>query len=726
MNNNSLTPQAHNWLQNDSQDSLQGCLLFFLKHYRLNYSLTAVMSGLPLVKNRLTPQLFTRAARQAGLASRVVKRAARDISPHVLPAVVMMSSGRSMILKARTLEGAEGQGSFAVVDTFTGEEHVYSSLPDFEKVYGGFVILVRQGLGAELSQGMGDPAKAWFWTTVRQFRPLYGKVAGAALVINLVALGSPLFAMNVYDRVVPNQAYETMWVLAFGVLVAFAFDAIFKQLRVYFLDVAGKGADILLGSKIYHQLLNLRLGDSKMSAGAFANQLRDYDSLRDFFTSSTLVTLVDVPFLFVFIFVIWLLGGTIALVPLVAVPLLIATSTIVQGPMMGLTREVAKDSDAKHGHLVETIYALENIKSMGSQSHAQGRWEQLTGTVARVGTKTRFLSNLALNLGGFVQQAVYVLLIIWGVFKVTEGEMTMGALVACGMLLSRALAPLNSVAGLFVRYAQARSSMETLTKFMTQQTERPEGKSFVHIGQLRGEIQFDHVGFVYPGSRLDSLRDISFTIRPGERVGVIGRAGSGKSTLARLVLNLYNPGSGNIMLDGLDIRQIDPAETRGNICYFPQNLYLFRGTLRENLMLANPEANDQDLMSAVEVSGAYRLIRRHPLGFDLPVGERGELLSGGQRQAVGLARALMQQGNMVVLDDPTSEMDSGSEAWVKDRLAKWLRGRTLLLITHRPGMLDLVDRLLVIDDGRLVADGPKAQVLAMLQQNAAKALQGGK
>ncbi|MFZ2587478.1 MAG: type I secretion system permease/ATPase [Alphaproteobacteria bacterium] len=707
-------------LQADTQDSLQGCLLFFIKHYRLNVTLTSLLSGLPLVGNRLTPQLFTRAARQAGLASRVVKRGAGQISPHVLPAVVMMSSGRACVLMKR-----EGD-AFTVLDTFTGAEQVYETLPEFEGVYGGFTIMVRASLGMEMGVEMADPAKAWFWDTVRQFRPLYNKVLLAAFAINMVGILTPLFAMNVYDRVVPNQAFETLWMLTVGVMAAYVFEGLFKQLRVYFVDVAGKGADILLGSKIYAQLLNLRLGENKTSAGAFANQLRDYDALREFFTSTTVVALVDVPFIFLYIVVIFMLGGSLALVPLVAVPLLIAASAVVQGPMMGLTREVNKELDMKHGHLVETIFALENIKSMGSQSAAQGLWERLSGVGAKLSTKTRFLSNLAQNFNAFLQQVAYAVIIVWGVYMVTNGDMTMGALIASSMLLSRAMAPLGTVAGLFTRYAQMKNSMQTLTKFMNSPVERPNGKQFVHIGQLKGEIAFENVSFAYPGSKLASLNALNFTIKPGERVGVIGRAGSGKSTLSRLVLNLYNPIEGSVLLDGLEIRQLDPAEVRANVCYFPQNLYLFRGSLRENLMLANPTASDADLMTAVEVSGAYRLIRRHPMGFDLPVGERGEALSGGQRQAVGLARAIMQQGNIVVLDDPTSEMDSGSEAWVKDRLGKWLKNRTLLLITHRPGMLDLVDRLLVIDDGKLVADGPKAQVLAMLQQNAAKALQGGK
>lgn len=716
------TELAHTYLQNDTQDSLQGCILFFLKHYRINQTLTSLLAGLPLVKNRLTPQLFTRAVGQAGLVSRVVQREAKDISPHVLPAVVMLSSGRSVILKSRKTE-EDGADTFTTLDTFTGDEHAYPSLAAFTEVYGGYMILVKLSLVSELTKDADDPAKAWFWSTVRQFRPLYNKVLLSALVVNIIGLGAPLFAMNVYDRVVPNQAYETLWVLAVGIFLAYVFETVFKQLRVYFVDVAGKSADILLGGKIYAQLLNLRLGEQKTSAGAFASQLRDYDSLRDFFTSSTMTALVDIPFLFVFIFVIFALGGELALLPLCALPVLLAISAIVQGPMMGLTREIAKETDMKHGHLVETIFALENIKSMGSQSFAQGRWEQLSGLTAKVGNKTRFISNIAQNAGAFVQNLAYMGVIIWGVYKIGNGDMTQGALIACTMLLGRAMAPMTTITAIFGRYAQAKNSMDMLTKFMNAPVERPQGRDFVHIGQLKGEIQFENVSFAYPGSKLDSLSNLNFTIKPGEKVGIVGRAGSGKSTITRLMLNLYNPTAGSILMDGLEIRQLDPAELRANVCYFPQNLYLFRGTLRENLLLANPEATDADIVTAVEVSGAYRLIRRHPMGFDLPVGERGELLSGGQRQAVGLARAVMQHGNMVVLDDPTSEMDSGSEAWVKERLGKWLRNRTLVLITHRPSMLDLVDRLLVIDDGKLVADGPKAEVLAMLQQNAAKALQ---
>ncbi|RYG60005.1 MAG: type I secretion system permease/ATPase [Alphaproteobacteria bacterium] len=713
MNSNAQVTPSHTAYQDQSQDSLQGCLMWLVKYYRVSHSLTTLVNGLPLVKNRLTPQLFARAAGRAGFASRVVRRGVMDIRPEVLPAVVMLTTGRAAILKERR-PGKDGADVFVLIDTFSGDETEYVGPENFVPVYAGVMILVKETLRTQLQQELHSTAREWFWGTVKEFRPLYYKVGIAALVINLVALAAPLFSMNVYDRVVPNAGYATLWVLGIGAVMAYVFDTVFRQLRGYFVDVAGKGADILLASKIYSKLLNLRLQQQPMSAGAMANQLRDYDSLREFFTSSTIVAIVDVPFMFMFVFFIGVLGGPLFLLPLISIPVVLVVCTLLQNQMMGLSREIARESDMKHGHLVETINALENIKSIGSQSHAQGVWEMLVGTTSKVSGKIKFMNNLALNFAYLSGQIVYVATIIWGVYRVIEGQMTTGALVAASMLVMRAMAPVSQVASLYVRWTQTKIALETLTKFMQSPVEREDGKRFVYHPQIGGEIVFDTVGFAYPGSKLASLYQASFTIRPGEKVGIIGRAGSGKSTIARLVLGLYEPQEGRVRIDGLDLAQLDIAELRQQVCYFPQNLHLFRGTLRENLLMANPSASDADIVQAIEVSGAYRLVRRHPLGLDLPVGERGELLSGGQRQAIGLARALMREGRIAIFDDPTSEMDATSENWVKDRLSKWLKDRTFILITHRPSMLELVDRLIVVDDSRIIADGPKDRILAQL------------
>jgi ATP-binding cassette subfamily C protein LapB len=704
-------PVAARGLQGNSADSLQGCLVWLLKHYRLNHSIISLVAGLPLQNNRLTPELFGRAATRAGLDCRVVRRTLAELNPALLPMVVVLANGRAAIL--HSMQGQGGEATFGLINTFTDEPETLTAA-QLAQATSGTYILIKTTWRTQLEQELSAPAKQWFWGTLRQFKPLYYKVGVAALVINLVALISPLFVMNIYDRVVPNQAEETLWVLAIGAMLAYTFDAVFRQLRAYFIDTAGKGADVLLASRIFSQLLNLKLQQQPLSAGALANQLRDYDALREFFTSSTLVALIDLPFMLLFVGVMALLGGPIALLPLVAMPLVLAVCMALQQEMMSLSRAQAADADLKHGHLVETINALENIKAMGSASHAQGLWERVTGTTAKGAGKIRFLSNLALNFAYWAGQMMYVILMIWGTYLIFSGALTTGALVACSMLMMRALAPISQVAGLYVRWSQTTVALEALTKFMNSPTERPLGKTFVHHPRVTGALDFDRVTFAYPGSKLVSLYQATLAIRPGEKVGVVGRAGSGKSTIARLILGLYEPQEGRVRVDGLDLSQLDPAELRQNICYFPQNLHLFRGTLRQNLLLANPEATDAELLQALELSGAFRLVRRHPLGLDLPVGERGELLSGGQRQAVGLARALMHDGRIVVLDDPTSEMDATSENWVKERLRRWLANRTLVLITHRPSMLDLVDRLVVVDDSRIIADGPKADVLARL------------
>ncbi len=715
-------------LQRQTKDSLQGCLMYLVQHYGKTHALTSLTAGLPLKKNHITPQMFIRAAKRAGLDAKVVERDAADISTHTLPAVVSLTSGRYAILKDK--EEGFGKGGtnnrYALIDTFTGEEEWIEGDDAFNAIYTGFTILTKPSIWHELARDTFKDSSEWFWSNILPFKGIYMQVALAAIFINLIALASPLFVMNVYDRVVPNLAYETLWVLAIGIITVYIFDFTFKQLRAYFIDVAGKGADILLASRVYQQMMNAKLGTRETTSGAFANQVKEYDTLRDFFTSTTLTTLIDLPFILLFVAVIAMVGGPVALVPLAAVPIVLFVCFFVQRPMRGLVQQVSQDMDAKHGHLIETINGLENIKAIGSMGYAQGKWEQYVGAGARLSAKTKFLAQLGINFSVFAQQLVTVFIVIWGVYRIGNGDMSMGALVACSMLAGRALAPLGTAAGLYVRYQQAKSAMDGLNKLMEAPVERPDGHTFVHVDDIKGDVDFTDVTFAYPGSNMECLNAVSLSIKAGDRVGIIGRAGSGKSTLSRLLLNLYEPKSGNITLDGLDIRQLDPAVLRSFISYAPQNLILFRGTLRQNLMLANPEATDDQLLQAAEISGLMGFIRRHPMGFDLPVGERGESLSGGQRQAVGLARAVLSQGKIAIFDDPTSEMDHASEEHVKTRLKKWLgdKSRTLILVTHRPAMLDLVDKLIVMHYGKMVAIGPKDKVLKSLETGAIKVRKG--
>ncbi len=699
-----------------TQDSLKNCLLYLLEHYKKRHTLESLLNSLPLKQNKLTPQIFIRAARRAGLKAQVMDRRAEDISAFTLPAVAYMGSDTAVILKSITKEGA-----YIVVDCTTHKEIVYSSAADFSKVYGGFLILTKPSAAFEMAADIFSSGGEWFWRVIREFKKIYIQVALAAVFINLMALVSPLFIMNVYDRVVPNAAFETLWVLALGAFTAYIFDFAFRQLRAYFVDIAGKGADILLASRLYQQVLNIRLGQRSGSAGAFANQMREFETLRDFFTSGTLITFIDLPFVFLFLLVIANIGGPIALVPLLAVPLVLIVSYLVQLPLHDLVAKATEDLDAKHGHLVETVNGLETIKSLGMQGHAQGKWEKYVGTTARLGTKTRFLAQLGINFSIFIQNSVTIFLVVWGVYRISGGDMTIGALVACTILVGRTLAPLSQAVGLYVRYQQAKQALTGLDNIMQMDVENPEGKDFVHLKHgLKGRIDFSNVSFAYPGAQLESLTDISFSIKPGEKVGLVGRAGSGKSTLSRLMLNLYNPDKGTILLDGLEIRQLDPTEVRKNMSYVPQNVVLFRGSLRENILLAKPMATEEEFLDAATKSGVIDFAQRHPMGFDLPVGELGASLSGGQRQAVAVARAFLKNSSVVILDDPTSELDNKSEDTVKRYLNAWAKDKTMVLITHRASMLDLVDRLIVIDYGHIVLDGVKKDVLKQLSDGKVK------
>jgi ATP-binding cassette subfamily C protein LapB len=520
--------------------------------------------------------------------------------------------------------------------------------------------------------------------------------------------------MNVYDRVVPNNATATLWALSVAVLVCFVFDFAFRQLRGYFIDVAGRGSDILLASRLFQHVLNIRLGKQSTSAGAFANQLREFESLRDFFTSATLVTLIDLPFVFIFIGFIALFGGSMALVPLVAVPLVLGLSLVIQRPIKSIVARVNHELDAKHGHLVESLTGIEAVKAHNLESRTQAVWEHSVGTVARVSMASRFYAAFGLNFSVFVQQIVTILVVIIGVYRIQEGDLSVGGLVACTLLTGRAMAPVSQAAALYVRYEQANIALKNLSDIMAMETERPEGKQFIYNPTFAGGITFRNVYFNYPGAQTNSLHNVTFRIRPGEKVGIIGRTGSGKSTIAKLILNLYNPHSGSILLDDLEIRQQDPSEFRANIGYVPQTVSLFNATLRENIMMVNPQATPEEFQNAAELSCVGEFASRHPMGYDMPLGRGGDGISGGQKQCVALARLLLKNHKVVMMDEPTNGLDNRTEQTVLHNMRNMFKTSTLIIITHRPALLELVDRVIVVDNGHIVADGPKDQILGRL------------
>jgi ATP-binding cassette, subfamily C, bacterial LapB len=504
----------------------------------------------------------------------------------------------------------------------------------------------------------------------------------------------------------------------------FVFEFIMRNLRTYFVDVAGKNADVIIASRLLEQLMSMKLASKGPSTGAMANNLREFESLREFFTSGTLVALVDLPFIFLFVGVIFLISGPIAFIPLIAVPLVILVGIILQFPLRTVIERTHRESTQKHALLVETIDGLETIKASAAEGRMQRAWERFVGLTAESSGKARFLSGLATTFAQVSIQLCTVTVVVYGVHLIAKGDITMGALVASTILAGRALAPLGSIAGMLTRLQQSRVALKSLDAIMKSPVERPAGKTFLHRPRLSGEIEVQKLSFSYPNQESKALDDVSIQVGSGERVGILGRIGSGKSTIARLLIGLYDPAEGAVLMDGTDIRQIDPADLRRNVGYVSQDNYLFFGSVRDNIAFGAPHLDDNSVLRAAQVAGVTDFLRAHPHGFDMQVGERGMGLSGGQRQSIVIARALLQDPPIIVLDEPTSNMDNSSEAAFKQRLGQILPGKTLVLITHRSSLLSLVDRLIIFDAGKVVADGPKDEVLNALKHGQIRASRG--
>lgn len=691
-------------------DPLLGCLTIIARLLERPCTAASVTAGLPLENNKLTPALFLRAAERAGLSARLVKRSLSEISPLVLPAVLLLKNGQACILESV----AEG-GALRIIQPESGGV-TDVALADVEKSYNGHAIFVRPTYkyDSRTSNIQQVRPNRWFWDTLKNSWAIYSEVFIASILINLFALVTPLFTMNVYDRVVPNKALETLWVLVLGVLIVFVFELVMRLLRGYFLDVASKRADIMLSATLFERMLGIKMSARPASVGAFANNLQEFETVRDFLTSTTLTALIDLPFAVLFIFIIWMIGGDLAWVALLALPLAVVVSLLIQIPLGKTIHDMFKHSAQKHGALIETLTGLETIKSMGAEGPRQHQWEQAVGSIAKLGLKVRFLSAAANNFTAFVQQVATVAVVLLGVYYIAAGDLTVGALVACTLLTNRALAPLSQVVATLTKYHHAKSSLSTLSKLMEMPLEREQGKVFLHRETLGGEIEFKHVSFTYPGQEVAVLRDVSFKITPGEHVAIIGRVGSGKSTLEKLIMGLYEPTAGAILIDGTDMRQLDPIDIRRNIGYIPQDVTLFYGNVKENICLGMPYADDVAILRAAEISGVADFVSRHPLGFDLQIGERGEGLSGGQRQEMAIARALLHDPPILIMDEPSNSMDNTTEERLKGRLEGYVKGKTVMLVTHRASLLKLVSRIIVVDNGAIVADGPKEQVLEAL------------
>jgi len=694
-------------------DPLLDCLVELTRIHGRPSTRAALSAGLPLAKSGLTPSLFARAAARAGFASKVLRRPLDRLDAAVLPAILLLEGNEACVLL-----GWDGDGAVArVLMPETGQGGIEISREELARRYVGIAIFARPHFRFDqrTPQLEQAPGRHWFWGALLEQWPVYRDVLAAALLINLFALAMPLFTMNVYDRVIPNFGVATLWMLAASLALVLGLDYLLRLLRGHFVDLASARIDIKLSSLIMERVLGMRLADRPASVGSFAATLRSFESLRDFIASATVTAIIDLPFALLFMLVILWISWPLVFFPILGGIAIIVYSYVIQHKMHELSDSTFRATALRNATLVESLTALETIKTQGAEGQMQDKWERTAAFLARVSSQLRLLSASAVNGTATLQQLTNLVTVVAGVYLIHAGMLTMGGLIACTMLIGRATAPLGQIVGLLLQYHNARLSLSSLEQTMTRPTERSADTSLVHRPELHGEIEFRDVTFEYGGQGEPALKQVSFKIAAGEHVVVIGRVGSGKTTLQKLMLGLYEPSAGAVLVDGVDLRQLDPADLRRNIGYVGQDAMLFFGTLRENIAIGAPYADDRAIIEAADVGGLTEFVNRHPQGFDMPIGERGESLSGGQRQGVAIARAMLLDPPILILDEPTSAMDFSSEARFKERLRQLASGKTVVIVTHRTSLVDLADRIIVIDGGRVVADGPRETVVEALQ-----------
>lgn len=700
-------------------DPLLECLAILAGTYGRRTTAAALSAGLPVHGEEMaTPAAFVRAADRIGMTARMVRRPLKDliVSPS-LPCIVVLKNNHACIMTGR------GKKGVLLVFPETPDVTTEISFSELQMRYGSYAFFVRPRAHLDSRAGPAEieSGRDWFWGAIWRHKKIYYEVMLAAVVINLLAIASPLFTMNVYDRVIPNSAFPTLWVLAAGVTIAYVFDFLLKTLRAHFVDTAGRKADNLIAARIFEQMLAMKMAARPPSVGVHAANLKEFETLRDFFTSATIIAVIDFPFIILFIILIWLIAGPVAVVPAILVPLVLAVGIMLQKPLDKVVKESMREGAFKSSLIFETLSGLETIKAQAAEGHMQRKWEELNEMTSRTHVKARAISSFGINVAGTAAGLCSVFMVVFGAYLIADGQMTMGALVASVILSGRAMAPLASVAAILTKFSQSKESLVRLNELMASPVERPAGQTFISMPVMKGKIDFRDVVFRYPQQKTAALNGINFSVSPGEHVGIIGAVGSGKTTIERLILNLYQPENGSVQIDGVDVRQIDPADLRRNIGVVQQTPYLFFGSVRENITLGHESVPDAAVLRAAEMAGVMNFLRDSEAGLDTQVGERGDNLSGGQRQAIAIARALLYNPPILLLDEPTASIDPGSERRLYMHLKELIKGKTILLVTHKSAVLGLVDKLILMDRGRIIAAGPRDDVIAKLQSGAYKA-----
>ncbi|NKB53777.1 MAG: type I secretion system permease/ATPase [Rhizobiaceae bacterium] len=673
---------------------------------------TVLFSGYPIDLGAPTFDEIDRAAARSGLHADRFESAPQKITDADLPALILCKDGRAFALLEKV-----GRNRFSSHNGEISKKELRSL--DVEMILTFSAVYLNSSDRADVAGHKEYENKHWLRSSLAPFWKAYLNVALAAMFINMIAIATPIFVMNVYDRILPNEAISSLWVLAAGVSAALLFSLLLQKCRSAIIDYTGREADRKLAYTLFEKVLHSRLSHRPASTGEFASRLSQYEFVREFFTSNTISVLIDSVFVFVFLAVIYYLTGWIAAIPAIAFVLVVIVGLIAQHRIGKRVARAANEAAERHALLVESVATIETVKALRAESHLLRKWSFLTNNSSKTSEDIKQISSGAANTTAFIQQMVTVAIVVSGAYAFAAGEISTGAIIATVMLSSRAVAPLGQISMTLARIRQVMLSIRILSGIMEQPEDRPMSTGFVNREVNSGKVRLDDVEFMYPDTDNAVLSNVNIDIQAGERVGIIGKIGSGKTTLGKLLGGLFEPTSGRLLLDGIDVRQYHLHEVRKAVAFVGQASDLFTGTLKENLLIAKPDATDAEIIAAAQKAGVDEFASRHPRGFDMPVGERGDNLSGGQKQAVTIARLLMNQPKVVFLDEPSGAMDMASERRLIASLKKsFAPDTTLIISTHRYSLLEMVDRIIVIDNGRIVADGTKEVVLEDLAKRA--------
>lgn len=684
-------------------------VLTIAKHYRIEPSEERVRLQLDWNQNQNLDEILLLMSRQVGLNLCKVSFTEEMINPWRLPILVEFKDGQVGVV-----DKADSEGNVSVQlsgDQGLSQKFSISSLKqDIKTVY---ILRPEKSVpDARIDEYIKPYETSWFWSIVHQDWKRYIDIMFASLMANILALATIIFSMQVYDRVVPSQSIPTLWVLAGGVLIAAIFEFVLRVARVYLSDIIGKRADLRISDRVFGHALRIKNSERSKSTGTFISQIRELEGVRDLVTSTTMGAIADLPFFFLFLIIFAIIGGNLFWVMLLVVPLMILPGILVQKKLAELAQEGMRESSIRNAILVEAVQGIEDIKLLRAESRFQNQWNHMNEVSADISMQQRKIVGVLTAWTQKIQGLTYAAVVLVGCFAVMEGEMTTGALVACSILSSRMLAPISQITGILGRLQQAKVAKKSLDELMQKPVDQPDQAHLVHKEVLNGDYELKNVMFQYTeeDSRpILALRHLK--IKAGEKIAILGRNGAGKSTLLQLLAGMQSPSNGSVHLDGLDISLIDPADVRRDMALLNQNAHLFYGTIRENLTLGAPLAKDDDILKALKVTGALAFVQEKKEGLDHLVLEGGVGFSGGQKQALLLARLLIRQPNILLLDEPTAAIDDIAEKQLIDHLKGWLGHRTLVVATHRRAVLELVDRIIVMNEGKVVMDGPRDQVL---------------